>query len=184
MAWMATDLSMGFATGFYAPIQNLAYSHSCFSKWTILGTKMSPWSKMFDSEFHLGADLHGAIFIWEILHITLEIYEVYHVCSEQYDDLPNQAVYWDQYESSHLAVASGDEENSTMDYVEEVAHIISFFVHGYEAYETYTSEYYHYAFGQNLGTLLADVLVFTQHYAGIEIFSVMPQWVRYLPESH
>jgi len=74
-AWAAADVSMGFAMGVYGPLQKTAYDGKCYSAMWNYGSLWANWSRFFDFEIELHADLHTVIYFWELLHFGWATYE-------------------------------------------------------------------------------------------------------------
>ena len=177
--WMATDFSLGLAMGLYAPISTVAYGGSCFNTWYNFATSQVKWHKFFDSEFEFHMDLHGAILIFEFLHLGYEIYEIAHICGAQYDDLEeNEFLEW----NSHYATASTPtvkEGSDAMHYVHLGMITTATLVHAYEAFEYWEDKYYWMLLGIDLGKAVAHIPALTQEYDLAHIFDEYPQYVRF-----
>lgn len=80
MLWALTDVSMGFTMGAYGPLQKAAYDGKCYSAMWNYGALWANWSRFFDFEIELHADLHTIIYFWELLHFGWATYETIDTC--------------------------------------------------------------------------------------------------------
>ena len=171
LSWIYSEIALGLAMGMWGPITSVAYDGSCYNMWYNFGINQIKWHKFYDSEFHLGMDLHGAIFVFEIVHLVWELYEIAHVCGAQYQDLHHNE-YLD-FLGSHFAspvVRGGDssmegdcddghESHSASHYIHLTLATVGTFVHGYEAVAHWNNQYYWMLFGIDTGKALAHVPV-------------------------
>ena len=174
------DFTVGLTMGLYGPMATVAYEDSCFTQWFNLANASISYSKLWDSEERGLHGLHLGIFIYEQIHNAWIIYEISHVCSAQYE-LGQTSGWWDAYAHNRALVEGGD--GGWESTVHLVLEIIGLAVHGYEAYESFESGYYHFFAGQYSGLTVGLTLAIMQHF-GVEIFKTETLWERYPGSSH